>query len=193
MRYLVVIAGWTVYAAIHSALASDAVKRRILGSYPRVYRLVYNVLSILLLWPIYEIHTEISASPLFGPFPAWFEIFLYCLQSLGVAIAGYGWVSHGWRSFVGLKNEVSVFIQGGAYRFVRHPLYSGCLVIIWSRPLTDIDFVHNVCITLYFVYGIFREEKKLVNQFGEKYIAYQQNVPMLCPGWRTARKSIDES
>ena len=39
----------------------------------------------------------------------------------------------------------------------------------------------NVIFTAYLVAGTYLEERKLVREFGEKYLTYQKNVSMLIP------------
>jgi protein-S-isoprenylcysteine O-methyltransferase Ste14 len=43
-------------------------------------------------------------------------------------------------------------------------------------------------LTIYIILGTFLEEKKLVLEFGDTYVKYQQEVPMLIPFTRTKRK-----
>jgi protein-S-isoprenylcysteine O-methyltransferase Ste14 len=45
-----------------------------------------------------------------------------------------------------------------------------------TRSLTS-----AVAVTIYLFIGIYFEEKKLIEVFGEKYEKYQQDVPMLIP------------
>lgn len=39
----------------------------------------------------------------------------------------------------------------------------------------------NVIFTSYLIVGTYLEEKKLIGEFGEKYLAYQKRVSMLIP------------
>lgn len=72
----------------------------------------------------------------------------------------------------------------GPYRWVRHPLYLFCLLIIWSCPdLTADRLLFNVLWTAWIVVGTVLEERDLVADFGEAYRDYQRRVPMLIP-WR---------
>lgn len=76
----------------------------------------------------------------------------------------------------------------GPYRWVRHPLYSFVLVMIWSYPNLTVDRVlFNVLWTVWIVFGAVLEERDLVAEFGDRYRVYQSNVPMLIPrriaGW----------
>ena len=72
----------------------------------------------------------------------------------------------------------------GAYRWVRHPIYTASLLLIWSQPdLTYDRILFNVSWTGWIIIGSFLEERDLVTNFGPAYKEYQQKVPMLIP-WR---------
>jgi protein-S-isoprenylcysteine O-methyltransferase Ste14 len=72
----------------------------------------------------------------------------------------------------------------GPYRWVRHPLYSLFLVLLWACPdLTADRLLFNGLFTAWIVIGTLLEERDLVRQFGEPYREYQRQVPMLVP-WR---------
>ena len=76
------------------------------------------------------------------------------------------------------------FIVRGPYRWVRHPLYFFCLLMIWSCPNLSLDrLLYNVLWTTWIVVGSVLEERDLVASFGEEYSNYKRNVPMLIP-WR---------
>jgi protein-S-isoprenylcysteine O-methyltransferase Ste14 len=70
----------------------------------------------------------------------------------------------------------------GPYRWVRHPLYTFCLLMIWSYPdLTADRLVFNILWTAWIVVGTVLEERDLVDSFGEEYRNYQNRAPMLIP------------
>jgi protein-S-isoprenylcysteine O-methyltransferase Ste14 len=74
------------------------------------------------------------------------------------------------------------FAVGGAYRFVRHPLYLAILVLLWSNPdLTADRLLFNGLWTAWIVVGTFLEETDLVAELGDTYRAYQRAVPILFP------------
>jgi len=49
-----------------------------------------------------------------------------------------------------------------------------------SRLVAD-QLVFNVLWTIWIISGTLLEEKDLIREFGEKYLNYQQKVPMLIP------------
>lgn len=70
----------------------------------------------------------------------------------------------------------------GPYRWVRHPLYFFCLLMIWSCPDCTADrLLFNVLWTAWIVVGTVLEERDLVDSFGEEYRNYQRQAPMLFP------------
>jgi protein-S-isoprenylcysteine O-methyltransferase Ste14 len=69
----------------------------------------------------------------------------------------------------------------GVLGIIRHPWYLATMLLIWARQMdTSVIFV-NVIITFYLMVGTFLEEKKLIREFGEKYLTYQESVSMLIP------------
>jgi protein-S-isoprenylcysteine O-methyltransferase Ste14 len=81
------------------------------------------------------------------------------------------------------------FTVRGPYCFVRHPLYFGVLLMIWSCPnLTSDRLLHNILWTVWIVIATIFEEWNLKLAFGEDYEKYQKTVPMLIPWKVFARK-----
>jgi protein-S-isoprenylcysteine O-methyltransferase Ste14 len=76
------------------------------------------------------------------------------------------------------------FVIRGPYRWVRHPLYFFCLLLIWSCPdLTADRLLFNILWTAWIIAGTILEERDLVADFGDTYRDYQRSVPMIIP-WR---------
>ncbi len=76
------------------------------------------------------------------------------------------------------------FVVRGPYRWVRHPLYFGVIVLFWCYPAVTPDrLLFNLLWTTWIVIAVRFEEKDLVEEFGEAYRHYQRQVPALIP-WR---------
>ena len=70
----------------------------------------------------------------------------------------------------------------GAYRWVRHPIYSSFLLMIWASPDVTADrLLFNVLWSVWMAIGTRLEERDLAADFGEAYRKYQRSVPMLLP------------
>ncbi len=185
-----------LYYAIHSLLAMNAVKERFAGRLIRkgYYRLVYNILAVLLLLPLIWAFFAVEKTFLLGP-----GLYLY-LPGLMFLFAGAVWI---YRSFEGYhfgefsglsqvksgsESEMGVLNLKGLNAQVRHPLYFGSLLATWGAFLiwpTDALLLFAVLTSIYLYVGSLLEEKKLEQRFGETYRLYQRKVPMLLPfKWR---------
>lgn len=84
----------------------------------------------------------------------------------------------------GRVNYPSAFVVRGPYRWVRHPLYSSILALIWCNPDVTADrLLFNVLWTAWICAATVLEEADLVTDFGDAYRDYQRKIPMLVP-WR---------
>jgi len=125
--------------------------------------------------------------------------------AFGFSIAGFSWGARALRPFDmfgarpilrHLQDKtpppgMPLRVQG-PYRWVRHPLYLFCLLMIWSCPeLTADRLLYNVLWSGWIILGTLLEERDLVASFGKAYRDYQTSVPMLLP--RSIRPALAES
>ena len=73
----------------------------------------------------------------------------------------------------------SNLITTGVYRVVRHPIYSGTLISVlgWTILLKSIiSIVYFPLLFLLYFLSIVREERILIEEYGDQYLEYKQKV-----------------
>src|SRR5262249_42254014 len=89
-----------------------------------------------------------------------------------------------WRFFRGRPERPAAFRTPGAYRFVRHPLMLGTLLLFWAAPVMTADrLLLAASMTADVLAALRWEEADLQREFGPKYEDYRRRVPLLIP-WK---------
>lgn len=74
------------------------------------------------------------------------------------------------------------------YRVVRHPMQLGVVIILFATPVMTLDhLVLALAMTAYVMVGLYFEERSLKRMFGQQYLDYADQVPMLIPTFRIYR------
>ena len=183
-----IIALWGI---IHSLLASIAFKdflRRTLGErLMKFYRLLYNIFAFISILPVLYLMIAL-ADKLLYQIPSPWSYLMRAGQVLSALLLLVAVLQTDVLSFVGLRQLFEAEKKGdlvvnGLYRFVRHPLYTFSLGILWLSPsMTVNSFIVYAALTVYILIGIIFEERKLLREFGQKYADYKSMTPMLLPG-----------
>lgn len=198
IQALLLALAWLLYLVLHSLLADPRIRRRLEARSPwlqRRYRLFYTLqssvlilppLALLILW--YGDGEPVWAS---RGAAGWVADGLALLAVLGFLRATR---AYDMGAFLGLKTDTghantTGFQISPLHRHVRHPWYSLGLVILWTRDMPPALLVTAVCITGYLLVGMRLEERKLIDEFGERYREYRRRVPALVPRpWRRLTK-----
>ena len=187
--HYILIVMWSAYYMLHSVLAATSVKAFFKEKviFFRYYRLSYTILVTVLLAGIFWYQYSIE-SPLLWNIPL-LKIPAILLLVIPGSIISFISVK---KYFVLLSGIRSVYEKApapelkinGIHRFVRHPLYSGTILVVWGFYFV-FPYLNNliavVLLTLYVIVGIRFEEKKLIAEFGEQYLHYMKRVPSLVP------------
>ncbi|NJN24517.1 MAG: isoprenylcysteine carboxylmethyltransferase family protein [Cyclobacteriaceae bacterium] len=187
MDHLWLALAWILYFVIHSVLALRSVKeygyKKGLGT--RKYRLLYVIVATLGLLAIVMYSSTIQTH-LVLPTAVWLKMAGLFIAVQGLLIAKWGFKSYDTRAFLGLGSlkAEDEFKTDGLLKHVRHPLYAGSILMVIGYFLFDpkwTTLISGTLVILYFLVGIYLEERKLIEAFGEKYIEYKKKTPMLIP------------
>jgi protein-S-isoprenylcysteine O-methyltransferase Ste14 len=160
----------------------------------RLYRLLYNLFAVISFLPILYLMVTLPDRVLYSV-PAPFNYLMRLGQAIAVVLLVVAVLQTDLLSFVGLRQILAEetkgpLMTGGLYRYVRHPLYTFSLLILWLSPTMTLNsFIVYLALTVYILIGIVFEERKLLREFGEEYATYRSVTPMLIPGRRIARKA----
>jgi protein-S-isoprenylcysteine O-methyltransferase Ste14 len=186
MSYGILLLAWIVYFALHTILASDRLKilaARFSGSHFHLYRIMYVLISTLGLIALLILNASIAPIPLFSSNGITRYVSLL-LATFGVIVISRAFRQYRFIAFIGLKQEANEFIRSGILQFVRHPIYSGTILIVIGLFLftpTLSTLLSVCCILIYLPIGIYYEERKLIRQYGEQYLSYIREVPSVFP------------
>lgn len=114
-----------------------------------------------------------------GGSPVLFNI-LHPLSNI-IIFSGLIVIAIGWR---GVHKRSGQLITEGIYRFVRHPQYSGFILMIvgflvqWPTIITLLMAPALIC-----MYNRLakKEEKVMIDLFGDEYLSYMKHVPRFIP------------
>ena len=197
MDALRLILAWLAFAVFHSLTVSEAYEqraRRWLGdeAFDAYHRLAFTA------------YTSVAFGLLLlylGTIP---DRSLYRLEGItrilfhAVQFGGFAfllWTPWDLKEFLGFrqwerhrKGETPArerpgrLFTGKAYGVVRHPLYFGCSAILLFHPVQTRNSALSAAMAiLYFYFGTFLEERRLVRTFGDAYREYQGRVPRFLP------------
>jgi methanethiol S-methyltransferase len=201
MEYVYSALLWIGYCALHSYLISTRFTNlmiHLLRNYYAFYRLFYIVISFVLLVPLINFTGQLDTKIIITyEYP--FSIVRYTLVAGSLFMFFFAFFfNYDSLSFFGIRqilnfNKIenndrsSQIRKNGLLGLMRHPMYLALIIYLWCQTFTMMNVVINAVLTVYVIIGTILEEKKLVLEFGETYIKYQQEVPMLIPFTKARR------
>ncbi len=194
MRYVVLASLWVAWCFLHSFMITRSVTGYVQKHFEKIYpyyRIIYNGVALITLIPVLVYSFSLKGTPVFfwkGPFRIVQGLFVVSALFLFAA----GARQYDLSQFLGVRrsrerNACHVLTDDcelnteGILGMVRHPWYTGGILIVWARPLDTVAFLTSTVITGYFLIGSFLEERKLLAEFGEAYRDYQRRVSMFLP------------
>jgi methanethiol S-methyltransferase len=185
------VALFTVFATHHSLFARDAVRVRVERWFPGRERSVY-------VWVASLVFAGVCAAWQGVPGTAWHAggaaaWALWVTRAAGIVLTLRAaaildvWELAGTRPprhAPGEHGGAATFTRRGPYGWVRHPIYSGWFLVVFSVPvMSATQLVFAVVSGVYLVVGMVFEERSLVVAAPEAYGEYQRQVRWkLVPG-----------
>ncbi len=195
MKYLELSLLWSGYCAVHSFLISTSFTKflsRLLKKYYAFYRLIYVVISFILLVPLIN-YTSGADTEIIISYTQFWEYIRLGLTYASLLIFFWAFFfNYDSLSFFGIRQIINFFKdrdpdsageikKKGLLGVTRHPMYLALIIFLWCQTFRLTDIIINLLLTIYVIIGTLLEEKKLVLEFGDAYIKYKSEVPMLIP------------
>ncbi len=189
-KYILLCTFWIVYCVFHSVLAAPRVKdifKHRTGKFFRYYRLAYSIFAtvtlIMILCYQYSFKSIYLIDTGMLRYVTALLLIVPGLAIMSTSVIKYFKLLSGIRSLYQPAPTPELKLQG-IHKYVRHPLYLGTLLFVWGLfflfPMVN-NLIAVISITGYVLIGIKFEEKKLVSEFGRRYVEYIKKVPSLIP------------
>ena len=115
------------------------------------------------------------------------------LFGYGLLLVGVGLFIQGWRELYRAHREDRLATDG-LYGLVRHPQYTGLFIGLFGEGVVHWPTVFSITlfplIVLVYTLLAYREERRMLEQYGEAYRLYQKQVPMFFPSPRRWRQFV---
>lgn len=95
------------------------------------------------------------------------------------------------KAFAQIHRAHGELVTNGLYHYVRHPQYSALFLLIASLLVQWPALLSWLMAPVLFITYIrlaHREEREMVDKFGESYNAYRAVTPSFIPSWRSLRQ-----
>jgi len=188
-EHLAIVASVTVFGIQHSGISALRVKHWIIDRWGKEgYSRIFNITSFLALIPaslslnywdwLYFLQSPELVNPL---------LFLSgaLLLALGVMVAILASRSISVSTVADMRTDRKpALVTGGLYARTRHPLYLATILFLLSLiafyPFSNI-LTFSLAFIGYVIVGAYLEERKLVIQYGDEYLAYRRTAGFLLP------------
>jgi protein-S-isoprenylcysteine O-methyltransferase Ste14 len=177
------------FALPHSLLLMPSIQKRIKVWLPAgllgCVHCSVTCISLLVMFHFWSFHPMMiwkasgygELAILIGFYASWVALF-YSLYITGMAYQTG--LAQWWYWMKRQKPPARVFVETGAYRWMRHPIYMSFLGLIWFTPNMSLDHVVLTGVwTIYIYVGSYAKDMRMLRFVGETYREYAFRVPGL--------------
>lgn len=155
-------------------------------------------LTVYLMVRFFGLDREYISSNLWSTLVGLGETGMFVSMLLGYTLAfiGVGIFIQGWRELYRARQR-GTLATDGLYGLVRHPQYTGLFLALFGEGVVHWPTIFSVGLfpVIVLAYSLLarREERQMIEQFGDRYRAYQRRVPRFLPHWGRWRQMVAAS
>jgi protein-S-isoprenylcysteine O-methyltransferase Ste14 len=178
---------WALFGFLHSITAGAGPRRGLGRLFGPGHRLAYNALALI------EISAVMRVGERLGNGGAAFKqssaviVLRWTMLGLGLVVGISGLRAYRLGPFVGLAqlggegDGEQPLVIDGLHHYMRHPLYTAALLLLWGRVSSELSLATAIWGSLYLLIGSSFEERRLVARYGGTYASYRDVTPRFIP------------
>jgi protein-S-isoprenylcysteine O-methyltransferase Ste14 len=178
------LALFTFFALHHSIAARDAVRLRIERAFPGRERSVYVWVASVVFIGVCSAWQGVPGQVWAVAGPAVWILYVARVAGIVLTLRAAAIIdvwelagTHPARHAPGASGEGAVFTRRGPYGWVRHPIYTGWFLVVFSVPtMSATQLVFALVSSAYLLVGMVFEERSLVRAAPQAYREYQRAV-----------------